>query len=265
MECIICRNPVFKIPAGENTCIDLCPNSKSEAEHSLCITCYYKLEKRSSNIKCPVCNELLNNISYRLLFGRSIGQCISCNNDMYLAGKYISLYNPPEFICESYGDNINGHSCICWGCILIDFIRKYNCPIFEEMETNNMIDWSNSLPLYADVMRGISEAEKYKDQLEKWIPNIPLKVNNTNLNKIMNNITQINEFMDFLNGLKVCSNGNNSIIPISIIKPIFKKKLYYFSIIDIRKNMLQIIHLLNPIIGCKNTSDIIWEYLMTND
>lgn len=134
------------------------------------------------------------------------------------------------------------------------------------LNEEELLPWEDALPLFADVLKGADVAENHKAQLLNWIPNVSAFCGSSNLNKLLDQITCIQDLHRFLLVLQMVSDTRsfNRICVRNYIKAQIKKK-----IVDIPSDTVSL-HELNDVIGVlglvfsrEESSEIVLDWFLT--
>jgi hypothetical protein len=260
--CYICQQPTFKCDAGLHTHMDLCQNSTEETSHGVCYGCYEQLHNPKI---CAACRNPLAPLPDRPDFVLVDKLCENCDEIMHYAGKQMTLLNPPTSLAELHGTFPSGQDRylkVCFSCLLFDFINDNMDHIPTKYTSEELLPWDDTITDYADILHGVEYAERAKEQLMMWIPNIPNISRNTNLNKVLGDIKHLSDLFSFTSMLKHISSGvlcrnpsTRRYIKKSITKKLLSLPIVWHRVEDFATN-------LSMIFTHHESSEILLKWLM---
>lgn len=255
--CYICQDRTFSCDAGSHTHIDLCENSTEETSHGVCYskllfpkTCWCRtpLKPMPSSPPFVVVNRACNN----------------CGEFMTHAGKRLTLQNPPDALAQKHGTFTVGgdrtYLCVCFGCLVAMFVHENREVIPSEYVDVQLQSWQGAFPDYADILFGAENANKAKQQLMMWVPNIPEFYKVTNLKLVLDLVcTQLDllRFLDLMCNL----NLDNTPVVRNYLKAQILKKMLSFGATDWAV-WESIVNKLSIVFSRSETSEMLMQWLL---
>jgi len=183
---------------------------------------------------------------------------------MHYAGKQMTLRNPPTSLTELHGTFPSGQDRylkICFSCLLFEFINDNMDHIPTKYTSEELLPWDDTLADYADILHGVEYAERAKEQLMMWVPNVSELCRNTNLNKVLGDIRHLADLFAFTSMLKHISSSiaknpsTRRYIKKSITKKLLSMPISWHRVDDFASN-------LSSIFSHHESSEILLKWLM---
>ena len=261
--CYICQVPTFSCDAGDHTHMDYCRNSStSETSHGVCYACYSKLPSP----KTCWCRTVLNQLPTTPPFSVINQACDECGMTMTYAGKRMTLKHPPEALAMEHGTFDSGFGTflrVCFSCLAAKFLQENYDVIPEKYNQEEIIPWTETLSDFADILKGVDNANRHKDQLLMWIPNTSRFVGNTNLNKVLSEINHVDDLARLMSTMTALSDTvmYDSLCVRNYIKARLRKKVLELPYTDWRE-ISEVTNSMSLVFSRRESSEIMLEWFL---
>jgi hypothetical protein len=187
---------------------------------------------------------------------------------MTFAGKRLTLQNPPEALASKHGTFRSDSKTflkVCFSCLASRFFHENHVTIPEKYNQEETLPWTETLCDFTDILKGVENANRHKEQLLMWIPNTSIFCGNTNLHKVMGDISDIHELSRFMSLLTIASDMLVHHAPCvqNYIKAKLRKKILELPHTD-WPQLSEVINSFSIVFSRKESSEIMLEWFLTN-